>query len=189
MKGFNKGLETIYSNSSTPINSATAVHRLRLVTDSLPVVGADDDSEALDRAVVGIVLVQHKRQTDVLHAFGHGFSRRYPVQQGVIHAIVPPHVLAYLFEAIDRSRELLAEGLGIDPRNHNRSELADEIVWSVTSVRDAFDLPTRFQDVPEIDRGDFPELAAFLEDALMRRALDGFDPNATDIETVLERAW
>jgi alcohol dehydrogenase class IV len=54
--------------------------------------------------------VQFQRKTSVVHAFGHGFSRRYTLQQGDVHAVLVPHVLEYLFSKIDLRRELLAVG-------------------------------------------------------------------------------
>jgi len=94
MNGFDKGLETIYSSHATPITDATAMRGLQLLRESLPNLDGNNPTE-MERAVIGIILVQFERRGSIIHAIGHGFSRRYPVQQGIVHAIVAPHALRY----------------------------------------------------------------------------------------------
>ncbi|MFB6299132.1 MAG: iron-containing alcohol dehydrogenase family protein [Halobacteriales archaeon] len=188
MNGFNKGLETLYARSTTPITDATAIHGLRLLTDALPTMTAD--AAAMDRAVIGIMLVQFDRRTSIIHAFGHGFSRRYPVQQGNVHAIVVPHVLAYLFDNVDARRTLLAEGLGLDAAGMDDGALADAIVETVTGLRDSLDCPTRLRDLDGTDEGELPAVAEFiLDDPGMARVPDGLDPTVAELEAVLRNAW
>lgn len=187
MNGFNKGLETIYARNATPISDATAIHGLRLLREGFP--NLTDSPDAFDRAVVGIILVQLERQITVIHAFGHGFARRYPVQQGVIHAILVPHVLRYIFENVDGQRELIAEGLDIDTSDSG-IEVAERIVNAVITVRDSFDLPTRLRDVEPVNEEDIPAIAEFiLTDDAIERAPAGLDPSVDEIENVLRNAW
>ena len=186
MNGYNKGIETLYAAGATPVSDATSIHGLRLLTESLPELD-DTTPSAMDRAVAGIVLVQLYRKINVIHAFGHGFSRRYPVQQGRVHAILAPYVLEYLLESLELRRSLLAAGLGLDP---DRDDLAEAIVDRVTAVRDAFELPTRLRDLDPVDPDDFPAIAAFiLDDHLMPAAPEGLDPTPAEVEAVLEAAW
>jgi len=189
MNGFDKGIETPYARDATPVSDASAVHGLRLLAESLPAVAAGDhDPPAMDRAVVGALLVQLDRKLSVVHAFGHGFARRYDVQQGAVHAVVVPHVLRYLFEEVDGSRALLAEGLGVDSAAHSREELAEAVVEAVAGVRDALDAPTRLRDLPETREADLPAVAEFVvEDPLVPNA--PVDPTAEEVEAVLRRAW
>lgn len=188
MNGFNKGLETLYAGTATPITDSTAIHGLRLLHDSFPKL--PDDAKAMDRAVTGIILVQFQRQTSIIHAFGHGFSRRYPLQQGVIHAVMAPYILQYLFNTIDARRELLAEGLNIPSGSMSDSDLATEIVRKVTKVRDSLGLPSNLKEIDPVDPDDFPAIAEFIvEDIPDKRAPTGLDPSPDDIESVLENAW
>ena len=188
MNGFDKGLETIYTSNATPITDATAVHGLRLLTEALPRL-PDGDADAMDRAVVGVILVQFRRQTAIVHAFGHGFARRYPVQQGDVHAIVVPHVLETLLETVDGRRALLAEGLGVDA-DLSDDELAEAIVERVASVRDSLGLPTQLRQLEGTDREDFRAIAEFIvDDAPMGRNPVDFDPTVDEIEALLEAAW
>ncbi|MFC4553183.1 iron-containing alcohol dehydrogenase family protein [Halorussus sp. GCM10023401] len=196
MNGFDKGIETPYARDADPVSDATAVHGLRLLTDALPRVVGDDaggteasDPEAMDRAVVGSLLVQLDRKVSVVHAFGHGFARRYDIQQGAVHAAVVPHVLRYLFSKVDASRDLLATGLGIDPEGRS-DEVAEAVVERLEEFRDALGAPARLRDLPETQREDLPAIAEFVvDDPPMARAPEGLDPTAEAIEAVLREAW
>jgi alcohol dehydrogenase class IV len=144
----------------------------------------------MERAVVGIILVQFERRTSIVHAFGHGFSRRYDLQQGVIHAVTVPHVLRYLFEHVDAGREVLAEGLGIDASSKSDESIAEAVIEEVTAVRDALDLPSRLRDVDPVREEDLPVVSrAILEDDGMANAPPGPDPTAGELEDVLRDAW
>lgn len=191
MNGLDKGIETPYALDANPVSDAAAVHGLRLLSGALPrAVGGSDDVEAMERAAVGSLLVQIDRKISIIHAFGHGFARRYSLQQGAVHAVVAPHVLRYLFEEVDAGRALLAEGFGIDPAGRSADELADAVVEAVTGVRDALDAPTRLRDLPETRREDLPTIAEFVvDDPPMARAPAGLEPTVEGIETVLREAW
>ena len=182
MNGFNKGVETLYSRSATPITDATAIRGLRALHDAL---GRLPDPEAIERAVVGIVLVQFDRRISLVHAFGHGFSRRYDLQQGVVHAVVVPHALEYLFERVDGRQALFAEAFGIDPTER---PIAEGVVEEVTAVRDALGLPSRLRELEPVRREDLPAIARATHDD---PCLDDapLEPTVDELEAVLAAAW
>lgn len=187
MNGFNKGIETVYAADPTPVTDATAVHGLRLLRAALPRL---DDPAAMDRAVAGVLLVQFQRRTAIVHAVGHGFSYRYDVQQGAVHAAVVPHVLEYVFDNVDARRTLLAAGLGIDPAGRSEAELAAAIVAAVTELRDELGLPARLRDLGPTREADLPDIARFVrDDPTIERSPPGLDPSVEDIEAVLRAAW
>ncbi|ELZ46215.1 iron-containing alcohol dehydrogenase [Halorubrum coriense DSM 10284] len=192
MNGFNKGIETTYARDADPVSDAAAVHGLRLLAGALPRVAGDEPGgePATDRAVVGSLLVQLDRKISVIHAFGHGFARRYDVQQGAIHAVVAPHALAYLFDEVDASRRALAAGLGVPTEGRDDAAIAEDVVAAVAEVRDALDVPTRLRDLPETDEGDLPAIAEFVvDDPPMERAPAGLDATAEGVLGVLRAAW
>ncbi|MFW6000062.1 MAG: iron-containing alcohol dehydrogenase family protein [Halorubrum sp.] len=192
MNGFDKGIETPYARDASPVSDAAAVHGLRLLSDALPRVAGNrpGGEEATDRAVVGALLVQLDRKIGVIHAFGHGFARRYDVQQGAIHAVVAPHALAYLFDEVDASRRALAAGLGIQTEGRDDDAIAEDVVEAVAGVRDALDVPSRLRDLPETDEADLPAIAEFVaEDPPMARAPADLDATAEEILGVLRAAW
>ena len=192
MNGFDKGIETPYARDASPVSDAAALHGLRLLSDALPRVAGDrpGGEAAVDRAVVGSLLVQLDRKISVVHAFGHGFARRYDIQQGAIHAVVAPHALAYLFDEVDGSRRALAAGLGVRTDGRDDGAIAEGVVEAVADVRDALDVPARLRDLPETDEADLPAIAEFVaEDPPMERAPAGFDATAEGVLGVLRAAW
>ena len=187
MNGFDKGLETIYARDHAAVTDATAVRGLGLLVDGLPRL---DEPDGLDRAVLGAVLVQFERQTNVLHAFGHGFARRYDLQQGAAHAVVAPAVLRLILDRVDARRLVLAEGLGVDAAGRSDDEVAERVVGAVREVRDALGQPTRLRDLPDVEAEDLPDVAAFVvDDPAMARGPEGFDPSADEVEALLRELW
>ncbi|MFB6157222.1 MAG: iron-containing alcohol dehydrogenase family protein [Haloferacaceae archaeon] len=187
MNGFDKGIEMAYASDGSPVTDATAVRGLRYLRRGLP--DALDDGAAMERAVTGIVLVQYGLSTPgatklgPIHAFGHGLSRGYPLQQGVAHAVAAPRVLRDVFETVDGERDLLAEGLEVaaDPAS---------IVAAVREVRDALDLPSRLRDVDGPSPGDFDAVArAVHEDHLLPHGPPGYDPDVDDLRDLVETMW
>ncbi len=188
MNGFNKGLERIYSDQSTPITDGTAIRGVRMMQAGLPEL--PDDPEGMERAVIGLILVQFVRRLSVIHAFAHGYTRRYPVQQGEIHGILAPHVLEYIFERVDGRREVVAEALGIDPEPRSDEEIAEAIVEAVEEVRDSLDLPTRLRELEPIPDDDFRPTAEYVvNDAPLAQGPEELEPTVDEIEAVLRDAW
>jgi alcohol dehydrogenase len=193
MNGFNKGIETLYARTATPVTDATAARGLALLKDGLVELGAGPvDADALAPVVEGVLLVQYgiSRPTEntlsIVHAVGHGLTHAYDVQQGAAHAVVTPHVLQYVFDHVDGRRGLLANVLGVD----DDTDPATGVVEAVRDVRDALDLPSRLRDVTDADPTDFPSVAEYtLEDAFMTNVPDDLDPTREELEAVLEDAF
>ncbi|MDS0223364.1 iron-containing alcohol dehydrogenase family protein [Haloarcula sp. S1AR25-5A] len=193
MNGFDKGIETLYAANATPMTDATASHGLGLLTEGLLAFGnGDDDPWVYQSLTQGIMLVQYGisradgTTLSLIHAFGHGLTRTYEVQQGAAHAVIAPHALSYLFEQVDGRRSLLADALGVS----NADDPAAAVVDRVSEVVTALGLPIRLRDVDGPDRAAFDEVAdAVLEDAFMANAPPELDPTQDDIIGVLEAAW
>jgi len=201
LNGFDKGIETLYAATATPVTDATAMRGLRIMREGLLAWAGEDgsdsgeivgDDNALDRLVEGYLLVQYgisrpdEMTVSVVHAFGHGLRHAYGMQQGTAHAVMVPHVLEHLFETVDGRRDLLAEALGVG----DAADPAAAVVDAVAAVRDALGLPARLRDVAGTDRDALPEVAtAVVEDSFMANGPPGYDPDAEAIERVLEAAW
>ena len=193
MNGFDKGIETLYARNRTPITDATATQGLGLLSEGLLAFGdRKRDTETYGRLARGILLVQYGisrpegTTLSLIHAFGHGLTRTYPVQQGAAHAVVAPHVLRWLFDSVDGRRDLLAEALGVE----DTDDAADAVVSRVADVAAALELPMRLRDVDGPGREEFSEVAdAVLRDSFMPNAPAELEPTREDIEAVLEAAW
>lgn len=188
MNGFNKGIESLYARTATPITDSTAIQGLNLLRHSLPRLS--DDNAAIDHAVTGIILVQFDRQTSIIHAFGHGFSRRYDIQQGIAHAIMLPHVLRYLFSHSDAGRELIAQGLGIDTTAYSDDEIASKIIKTLNSIRTSLDIPTQIRELEPVSKADLSVIAeSVIADYGMDNLPQHLNPSQEDIEKLLHDAW
>jgi alcohol dehydrogenase class IV len=195
MNGFDKAIETVYANTATPITDGTAVRALRLLSRGLPALGdGDRDETTLHDAIVGTVLAQYGCSRpdgltlSLVHAFGHGLSRGYDIQQGGAHGIIAPHALRYLFDEVDGSRDLLAEGLGIGAETSDAR--ADAVVKRVEEIRDALGLPSRLRDIDNMAESDLPDIAEDVHtDGLMPYCPDGLSPTVGELEAVLREAW
>ncbi|WIV66910.1 iron-containing alcohol dehydrogenase family protein [Natrialbaceae archaeon AArc-T1-2] len=191
MNGFDKGIETIYSRETTPIATAHAIEGLRHYRAGLSnLVDAAVDDPAYDHAVLGTLLVQYGRKTNIIHTFGNGISGQYDVQQGVVHGIVAPHVLRYVFDNADGSRRRIADGLEIDTAGKRDDAVADAIVEDVIEIRDALGLPTRLRDVEGLTRDHVRDVAEAIHGNYKHaRNPPGVDPTVEEIGSVLQAAW
>jgi len=197
MNGFDKAVECLYSPYRTPVTDGTAMRALSLMQsgfETLPEASMDDDK--LYDAVSGVVLAQYGISTpgtyraSIIHAFGHGFSHGYDVHQGTAHGILAPHVLEYVFDAVDGRRSLLADAFGVGGNGVSDDELADRVVDAVAAVGDDLGLPSRLREVDDLSRESLPEIAAEIhDDSLLAVAPEGVDPSTADIEAILDAAW
>ncbi|PSP81893.1 alcohol dehydrogenase [Halobacteriales archaeon QS_1_68_17] len=194
MNGFDKGIEMLYGREHTAITDATARRGLRLLRRGLPTL--DSATPSIEDVVRGILLVQYGLSTgstyraSLIHAFGHGFSRRYETPQGVVHAILAPHVLRYLFERVDARRNLIAEVLEIEAEGLSRTALGEAIVDEVVALRDALGLPATLRSIEGLERSHLPTVVGdILEDSFMENVPRGLDPSREDVLGVLEEAW
>ncbi|HSR43081.1 MAG TPA: iron-containing alcohol dehydrogenase family protein [Longimicrobiales bacterium] len=187
MNGLDKGIETLYARDASPVSDAPAIHGVRLLRSALPRL---DDAGAMEAAVAGVLLVQLQRKIGIVHAFGHGLSHRYDVQQGLAHAVLVPHVLSYLLGKVDGRRDLLAVALGVDPAPPTPEALAEAIVGSVAGLRDALGLPDRLRDLGPVAEADLPAIAAYVrDDPPTARGPEGLEPTVDELEGVLRAAW
>jgi alcohol dehydrogenase len=195
MNGFDKAIETLYANTATPITDGTAVRALQLLSQGLPALGEGHrDAETMQDAVVGTILAQYGCSRadgltlSLIHAFGHGIARGYDIQQGGAHGIIAPYALQYLFEHVDGSRDLLAEGFDVDADTDEAR--AGGIIAEVETIRDALGLPTRLREIDDMSESDLPAVAEDVAgDGLLPYCPEGLDPTAEDLEDVLRAAW
>ncbi len=180
MNGFDKGIEALYARNATPVTDGTATRGLALLRDALPTLATDDP--AMAEIVRGTVLVQYGisrpdgTTLSLIHAFGHGLTAHSTVQQGVAHAVVAPHALAYLFEHVDGRRALLADALGVDSQQYDQA-VADGVVDAVEAVRNALGLPGRLRDIDGVERSALDAMAETTAgDSLLGNAPAGLEP-------------
>ncbi len=192
MNGFDKGVETLYSRHRTPVTDATAAEGLARLAPALQDLRArPEDPDVFEAIADGLFLVQYGvarpdgSTLSLLHALGHAVSRDTDVHQGIAHAVLAPHALAYLFGEVDGRRRRIAEALGVRAGR----DLAAGIVDEVTAIRDALELPARLREIDGPAEVAYEDAArATLEDPLMANAPSGLDPTVADILGIFEAA-
>ena len=187
MNGLNKGIETIYSASGTPYSDAVSTHGVTLMARGL--VGLAGGAGSLPDVVAGLILVQLQRRISVLHAFGHAVARHTPIQQGVAHAVVTPHVLRMLLSVSEIRRDLLARSLRAAGLADGVDDEADAILHAVTRVRDDLGLPASFTALGYADDLDIEVLARHVcSDSLMEASPLGRPLTVSEARGVFEAA-
>jgi len=197
MNGFDKGIETLYARTTTPMTDATASRGLELLAEGLPTLAAEDPGDwDLPAILQGIVLVQYGisrpdgTTLSLIHAFGHGLTAHSEIQQGAAHAVVAPHALAALFEQVDGRRRLLAASLGVPTAGRSDDWIAERVVGTVADLRDDLDLPARLRDVPDVDRSTLASIAeTTAADSLLANVPEGFEASEEQLRDVLDAAW
>lgn len=191
MNGFDKGLETVYSRESNPISRAHALQGLRHLRAGLPGLRESDPAdEALHRSVLGILLVQYGRKTNIIHAFGNGISNVSPAHQGVAHGVLAPRVLRYVFDRAEAERRQIATALGLSIEAKPDDQIADAIISVVSEIRDALDLPAQLRTITGISRADLPEIAERIaRNRKHSRNPPGIAPSTDDVHHILTSAW
>lgn len=192
MNGLDKGIETLYAANRTPITDATAAEGLARLAPALRALRErPTDRELLARILEGICLVQYgtsrsdANTLSLIHAYGHAVARDRDLQQGIAHAVLAPHVLAYIFDRADTGRGRLARALGVPLGADTATAIVDE----VAEIRDALGLPARLGDVADLDPEEFTDVAdAVLADSLMAHLPPGLDPSRDDLVGILEAA-
>lgn len=186
MNGLDKGIETLYSpKANDPYSIALSSHGLTLMGRGLLALGSDRAGGLAD-AVAGLILVQLRVNISVIHAFGHAVARNSAIQQGIAHAILAPHVIAFLLEegaiAPDRlTAALLAAGA---------TESPGDVVAAVTRIRDSLGLPSRFSEADGASGLDLAVCAdATVSSGLLRNSPLREPLSVGQARAILEAAW
>lgn len=195
INGFDKGIEAVYSRFANPLTDSTAVRGLKYLRSSLPELRTGSDPAIMDRAVMGIILVQYgvsipnAYKINIVHAFGHALRNEFGIQQGIAHAIIVPHALRLIFEEGGGRPDVLAEGLVTDPESEV-DNVEDAVVDAVVDVRDGLELPKRLRDVEGTSKDGLRSAAKHTyEDDFLNIGPPEFDPTVDAIEAVLREAW
>ena len=189
MKGFDKGLEALYSRDANPLTDAMVIRGLQYMQSGLPHLVDTDDASVIEEVVVGTVLVQYGCSigTSIVHSYGHVLWRIFGVQQGIAHAVMVPHALRLLFDRVDGLREALADALLGTERP---PDPATAVIDRVTEIRDAMDVTSRLQDPDVVSEEKLRHVAKLThDDPNMENTPRCFESTVDDLETVLCNAW
>jgi len=186
---FASAIEGLMSRTCEPLADALLMHSLRLLAQHLPATERHDDPELRGELVLaGILCGQGTDHTaaGITTVLGHAIGARHELDNGVINAIVLPHVLRFNAEAAPAGLGKVAAALGL-PHSDADSPLP-AISEFVTRMFDGLGLKLRLRDV-QLPREALPDIAR----SSMRDWFLLGNPrvvrDASELLDILEQAW
>ncbi|MFA7670615.1 MAG: iron-containing alcohol dehydrogenase family protein [Burkholderiaceae bacterium] len=181
-------MEGLTSKVQNPLADAALMHALRLVVRHLP--DARSQADAQGRAQLVLAAILSGQGTDhtsagVTMVLGHAIGARHAVDNGIINAIVLPHVLRFNSEAAQQGMLKAAGALGLAPGATGATEA---IIDAVTAVFDALDMPRSLRDVG-LSQESLPEIAALAMQDWFLRGNPRPVTEAAELVGILEAAW
>lgn len=180
-------IEGLSSHRGDPLSDANLMHALRLLFTHLPSLADDDGSEARAQLMMASILCGHA--TDYTGAgiaipLGHAVSARFHVDNGLVNAIVMPHVLRFNADSIQEGLQKMVVALGLT------SPLSplDALTGALQRLARQLRMPTQLREIG-VTREALPAMAAVTMDDWFvsdnpRRVL-----HAAELETLLYAAW
>ena len=143
---YSMAIEGLMSRQGDPIADALLMHTLRLLAQHLRGGATNDDAAVRAELVLAAVLCG--QGTDYTSAgittvLGHAVGARYGMENGIVNAIVLPHVLRFNADAARAGLSKVAAALGLA----DRAEPVGAVVDAVQAMFDGLKVPRRLRDV------------------------------------------
>jgi alcohol dehydrogenase len=182
-------IEGLMSRSGNPLADASLMHSVRLLARHLSALATCDDPEVRSELVLAAILCGQGTDhagAGVTTVLGHAIGARHGIENGMINAIVLPHVLRFNAQDAATGLAKVATALG------NSSAAPDfhlsTILNTVQTISGALGISHRLRDVGV----PFTSLPRIAEDAMGDWFLRG-NPRqvraAAELEEILEQAW
>jgi alcohol dehydrogenase len=182
-------VEGLISRSGDPISDALLIHSLRLLARHLPNRGAYEDPVLRSELMVAAVLCGQGSDytgAGIATVLGHAVGARYDVDNGLINAIMLPHVLRFNGQA---SAEGFAKiGVSLDLSRSGSEPGVASVIDAVEAIFHTLGVARRLRDVGVPREGLSLVAADATGDWFLR-----FNPrpvrDASELQEVLEEAW
>lgn len=186
---FAMAIEGLTSRTGNPLADAQLMHALRLAAEHLrqPARHAD----AMVRGELLLAAILCGQGTDhtaagITTVLGHAIGARYGTENGVVNAIVLPHVLRFNAEAAAGGMKKVAAALGV-PHGSQQTEL-DLTTHAVKSIFGTLDIPRGLRDLG-VPREALADIAASAMGDWFLRGNPRPVTAATELQQILEQAW
>ena len=189
VNAFATALEGLMSRSGEPLADALLMHSVRLLARHLPATSSHDDPQVRGELVLaGILCGQGTDHTGagITTVLGHAIGARHGLENGMVNAIVLPHVLRFNAESAVAGLDKIAGALGL-PRADAASTLA-ETVDTVVAIFEALGLPRQLRAVG-VARETLPEIARLSMGDWFLRGNPRQVRDASELQQILEQAW
>ena len=182
-------IEGLISRSGDPIAEALLLQVLRLLRQHLPDTARLDDAAVRgDLVVAGVLCGQGTDHTaaGITTVLGHAIGARYEKDNGLVNAIVLPHVLRFNAEAAAAGLAKVAAALGV-PCSDAATQLSMTIDV-LTGIFSALGVPARLSELG-VPREDLPELAGLAMADWFLRGNPRRVQSASELQQIMEEAW
>jgi len=146
---FSMAIEGLVSRAGDPISDALMTHALRLLIEYLPRAVQPEDIEAREALMHAAVLCGQGSDytaAGVTTVLGHAIGARHHVDNGIVNAIVLPHVLRFNGTVAAPGLSHIATALGLHA-GQDTPEVLDRIVRSVEDLFRVLGVPRKLRDV------------------------------------------
>lgn len=182
-------IEGLTSRSSDPIAEGLLMQVLRLAVRHLQNPDKLDEAAARgDLVVAGVLCGQGTDHTaaGITTVLGHAIGARYEKDNGLVNAIVLPHVLRFNADAAAEGLTKVAEALGLAPAD--AATQLGKIIETVTNVFKGLGVPSQLRELG-VPREDLPELAQLAMGDWFLRGNPRPVQAAAELEQIMEAAW
>ncbi|MEY4099412.1 MAG: hypothetical protein RL300_583 [Pseudomonadota bacterium] len=182
-------IEGLTSRSSDPIAEGLLMQVLRLAVRHLQHPDQLDEAAARgDLVVAGVLCGQGTDHTaaGITTVLGHAIGARYEKDNGLVNAIVLPHVLRFNADAAAEGLAKVAEALGL-ARGDAVTQLG-QIVDTVTNIFKGLGIPSQLRELG-VPREDLPELASLAMGDWFLRGNPRPVQAASELQQIMEAAW
>lgn len=182
-------VEALESPRCDPVSEALLMHALRLVGQHLH---AADDLGARERLALAAVLCgRGTEQTGggLASVLAHAIGHRSEVSNGIVNAIVLPHVLRFNMSEITETVAKIGDSIGgAATPGASQQAVFDACVMGLERLLGQLDIPHRLRDIGLME-SDLPHIAkAAMGDWFIKR-----NPrrvaDAADVQAILAAAW
>ena len=182
-------VEGLLSRAGDPISDALLMHAVRLLAQHLPEAAGSDAPEV--RSGLMMASIMCGQGTDHTGAgiaipLGHAISARFHIDNGIVNAVVLPHVIRFNAGAAGAGLEKLALALGM-PRQGG-GPLADDVAAAVAAMAGGLGIAGRLRDVG-VTRESLHALAEVSMEDWFVRDNPRQVRDAAELRQVLEEAW
>jgi alcohol dehydrogenase class IV len=182
---YSMAIEGLMSKSGDPIADALLMHTLRLLAQHLPSpeVGDDPDVRA-DLVLAAVLCGQGTEYTSagITTVLGHAVGARFGVENGVVNAIVLPHVLRFNADAAKAGLSKIAAALGLV------SDDVNAIADAAQRMFDAIEVPRRLRGV-RVPRDVLADIASHAMGDWFLRGNPRPVRDVSELQQVLEQSW
>ena len=184
-------IEGLISKTGDPISDALLMQVLRFMSQHLSdPARLDDPAVRGDLVVAGVMCGQGTDHTaaGITTVLGHAIGARYEKDNGLVNAIVLPHVLRFNAEAAAPGLVKVAAALGVGLPGSDKDTQLQITIDTVTGIFNALGVPSQLRALGVL-REDLPELARLSMGDWFLRGNPRRVLAAADLQQLMEAAW